>query len=101
MDSVRFYSADEVHAALSLPALADAIALALRADVVAPLRHAYAISATESLLLMPAWSAQDGAIGVKLVTVFADNSRGNRAIDIAPTAMCLRHEARESAAAND
>ena len=44
-----------------------------RADVKAPLRHVHALGANESLLLMPAWSAQDGAIGVKLVTVFASN----------------------------
>ncbi|MBC8119364.1 MAG: ornithine cyclodeaminase family protein [Burkholderiaceae bacterium] len=85
MDSVRFYSADEVHTALSLPALADAIALALRADVMAPLRHAHAISATESLLLMPAWSAQDGAIGVKLVTVFPGNRSDKGAVGVAST----------------
>lgn len=83
MSSLRFYSADEVHAALSLPALADAIAKALRADVVAPLRHTHTLSPNESLLLMPAWGAQDGAIGVKLVTVFAGNG-GNRA-EVAPT----------------
>lgn len=85
MSSLRFYAADEVHAALSLPALADAIAEALRTDVVAPLRHAHWISATESLLLMPAWSAQDGAIGVKLVTVFAGNSVGKRETGITAT----------------
>ena len=83
MSSLRFFSADEVHAALSLPALADAIAQALRADVEAPLRHVHALAANESLLLMPAWSAQDGAIGVKLVTVFASNG-GNR-VEVAPT----------------
>ena len=71
---MRFYSADEVHAALSLPALADAIAEALKADSVAPLRHAHTLSDTDSLLLMPAWSAADtGAIGVKLVTVMPRN----------------------------
>ncbi len=71
---MRFYSAEEVHAALSLPALADAIAKALTSGTVAPLRHAHALSATDSLLLMPAWSAGDGgAIGVKLVTVLPRN----------------------------
>ena len=72
--SVRFYSAEEVHAALSLPVLADAIAEALAAGAVAPLRHAHALSESDSLLLMPAWSAGDGgAIGVKLVTVLPGN----------------------------
>ena len=71
---MRFYSAEEVHSALSLPALADAIAEALRGGITAPLRHAHSLSTTDSLLLMPAWSAgQDGAVGVKLVTVLPDN----------------------------
>ena len=73
---MRFYSADEVHAALRLPALADSIAEALKAETVAPLRHAHALSDTDSLLLMPAWSAgEHGAIGVKLVTVIPRNSQ--------------------------
>lgn len=71
---MRFYSAEEVHSALSLPALADAIVEAFRAGTSAPLRHAHAISATDTLLLMPAWNAgQAGAIGVKLVTVLPRN----------------------------
>ncbi|MBA3252694.1 MAG: ornithine cyclodeaminase family protein [Pseudomonadota bacterium] len=71
---MRFFSAEEVHSALSLPALADAIAQAFRAGTTAPLRHAHALSATDSLLLMPAWNAaQGGAIGVKLVTVLPNN----------------------------
>ncbi len=71
---MRFYSAEDVHAALSLPALADAIATELTTDTLAPLRHAHAISASGSLLLMPAWSASEsGAIGVKLVTVLPGN----------------------------
>ena len=75
---MRFYSADEVHAALRLPALADAIAEALKAGTIAPLRHAHALSAIDSLLLMPAWAnGEPGAIGVKLVTVLP----GNRARD--------------------
>lgn len=75
MSALRFYAADEVHAALGLPALADAIGQALRGGVSAPLRHAHSISPSDSLLLMPAWSTHDkGAIGVKLVTVFPGNS---------------------------
>ncbi len=71
---MRFFSAEEVHSALSFPALADAIAEAFRAGATAPLRHAHALSATDSLLLMPAWSAgQGGALGVKLVTVMPNN----------------------------
>ena len=71
---MRFYSAEEVHTALSLPALADAIAEALRSGAIAPLRHAHALSVSDSLLLMPAWSAgETGSIGVKLVTVLPRN----------------------------
>ena len=71
---MRFYSAEDVHAALNLPALADAIAEALTSGAIAPLRHAHALSATDSLLLMPAWTGgDDGAIGVKLVTVLPRN----------------------------
>ncbi len=71
---MRFYPAAEVHAALNLPALADSIADAFRTDVAAPLRHAHALSATDSLLLMPAWSAS--ALGVKLVTVLPGGNAG-------------------------
>ena len=71
---MRFFSAEEVHSALSLPALADAIAEAFRAGIAAPLRHAHALSTTDSLLLMPAWSTDEsGALGVKLVTVLPNN----------------------------
>lgn len=81
--SVRFYSAEEIHAALSLPALADAIAEAFRGKPVAPLRHAHVLSDNDSLLLMPAWSAgESGAIGVKLVTVLPGNrERGSSTVN--------------------
>jgi ornithine cyclodeaminase/alanine dehydrogenase-like protein (mu-crystallin family) len=69
---MRFYSARQVHDALELGALADAIAATLLAKPVAPLRHAHTLSASDSLLLMPAWS--DQALGVKLVTVMPSNS---------------------------
>ncbi|MBS1134963.1 MAG: hypothetical protein H6R02_2104, partial [Burkholderiaceae bacterium] len=71
---MRFFSAQDVHSALDLDWLADAIAATLVAAPVAPLRHAHALSDSDSLLLMPAWSAR--ALGVKLVTVMP----GNRAI---------------------
>jgi ornithine cyclodeaminase len=70
---VHLYSAEQVHSALDFNALADAIALSLGAAS-APLRHAHALSARDSLLLMPAWSTgESGAIGVKLVTVMPGN----------------------------
>ena len=77
IDSLRFYSAEEVHSALRYEALADSIAAALRTEIVAPLRHAHAVSATDSLLLMPAWN--EGVIGIKLVSVQPGNSLQGRA----------------------
>jgi len=71
---MRFFSAQDVHSALDFDRLADAIAAMLVTAPVAPLRHAHALSDSDSLLLMPAWSAR--ALGVKLVTVMP----GNRAI---------------------
>lgn len=64
---LRVYSADEVHAALPWPALAAALEAAFVAGAQAPLRHAHALSAQDTLLLMPAWNAQVGV--VKIVTV--------------------------------
>lgn len=68
---MRVLSADQIHAALDLDELADAIGRMLLAAPVAPLRHSHALSATDSLLLMPAWSAN--ALGLKLVTVMPGN----------------------------
>jgi ornithine cyclodeaminase len=77
---MRFFTSEQVHRSLSLGALADAIGAMLRSDPVAPLRHAHAMSATDTLLLMPAWSnGEEGALGVKLVTVMP----GNRKRDLA------------------
>ena len=69
---MRFYDARQVHDALDLSALADAIADMLRERPVAPLRHVHALSESDTLLVMPAWSAQ--ALGVKMVTVMPGNS---------------------------
>ena len=68
---LRVYSAEEVHAALPWPALVEALAAAFAAGADVPLRHAHALSNTDHLLLMPAWSAD--ALGVKLVTVMPGN----------------------------
>jgi alanine dehydrogenase len=77
---MRLFDARQVHQALSFGALADAIADVLRARPVAPLRHAHALSSTDSLLLMPAWSdGASGALGVKLVTVMPGNRERDRA----------------------
>ena len=77
---MRFFTAEQVHLRLAFGALADAIAAMLRTGPVAPLRHAHALSATDTLLLMPAWSDGDtGALGVKLVTVMPGNREHDRA----------------------
>lgn len=78
---MRFFSAQDVAAALDLDALADAIARTLAASPVAPVRHAHTLGAGDegydSLLLMPAWS--DAALGVKLVTVTPRHRAAGRA----------------------
>jgi ornithine cyclodeaminase len=77
---MRFFSEEQVHRTLGYGALADAIAGTLRAHAVAPLRHVHALSATDTLLLMPAWSDGDaGALGLKLVTVVPGNRERGRA----------------------
>jgi alanine dehydrogenase len=68
---LRFYAADEVHAALDYARLADALARAFAAGAQVPARHVHRLTAADTLLLMPAWS--DTALGVKLVTVMPGN----------------------------
>ncbi len=64
---LRFYSADEVHAALDPHRLVAALRAAFIEGAEVPLRHTHALGGDDSLLLMPAWNA--AALGVKLVTV--------------------------------
>jgi len=99
---LRFYAADEVHAALDYAPLADALAQAFAGGAQVPVRHVHrlgngpraaqgplrapvggglettggeASNESDTLLLMPAWS--ESALGVKLVTVMPGNaSRG-------------------------
>jgi len=68
---LRFYAADEVHAALDYPRLAEALARAFAAGAQVPVRHVHPLGEADTLLLMPAWS--DAALGVKLVTVMPGN----------------------------
>jgi ornithine cyclodeaminase/alanine dehydrogenase-like protein (mu-crystallin family) len=75
---MRVVTAAEIDAALSFPALVDALAEAFRAEVVTPPRHHHTVArdgADATLLLMPAWTAaaQGGFLGVKIVSVFPDN----------------------------
>jgi ornithine cyclodeaminase/alanine dehydrogenase-like protein (mu-crystallin family) len=74
---LRVFSAEEIHAGLDYGRLVDALREAFRAaDVTPPLRQSYEIGTGEApayLLSMPAWRTGD-AIGIKLVTVFPQNS---------------------------
>ena len=75
---MRVVSAAEIDDALTFPTLIDALAGAFRSDIVVPVRHHHGIARSGSaatLLLMPAWSASHaGFIGVKIVSVFPDNT---------------------------
>jgi ornithine cyclodeaminase len=76
---MRVVPAEAIDRALAFPALIDALAEAFRGDVVAPVRHHHEIERdgpAATLLLMPAWTrtASGGSIGVKVVSVFPDNS---------------------------
>jgi len=68
---LRFYAAEEVHAALEYARLTEALAQAFAAGAQVPVRHVHALGESDRLLLMPAWS--DAALGVKLVTVMPGN----------------------------
>lgn len=76
--TLRFYSAEQVHATLDWERLAEALAAAFAAGAQVPLRHAHPLGETDTLLLMPAWrDAGDGAaggLGVKIVTVMPGNA---------------------------
>ncbi|HVE50787.1 MAG TPA: ornithine cyclodeaminase family protein [Casimicrobiaceae bacterium] len=70
--SIRFISAEEVHAALDFPSLIEALREAFVAGASAPVRASHAVTPQgDRLLLMPAWN--DAALGVKIVTVFPRN----------------------------
>lgn len=72
---IRFYAAEAVHRALAWDRLVDALERAFVHGAQVPLRHAHRLGEHDSLLLMPAWRNPDagkgdeGALGVKLVTV--------------------------------
>ena len=74
---LKIYTAEEIHQRLDYPRLIEALSEAFRVQgVEQPLRSSYAVSGGEAparLLSMPAWKQGD-AIGVKLVTVFPENS---------------------------
>ena len=65
-----------IAARLTRRKLIDRLESAFAADCTTPVRQRFDLGATsagKSLLLMPGWRT-NGAIGVKLVTVFADNA---------------------------
>jgi alanine dehydrogenase len=81
---MRIVSAGDVAAALTYPALVDALAEAFRGEATVPLRHHHRIAQPEGvpeamLLLMPAWTAPgDGAfVGTKIVSVYPGNGTRN------------------------
>lgn len=84
---IRFYAADAVHDALPWPMLIEALAAAFARGAQVPLRHAHRLGDDDTLLLMPAWRdggaddqrRDDGALGVKLVTVMPGASRSGAA----------------------
>ena len=64
---MKVYAAQEVHAALTWEPLARALERAFVTGAEVPLRHAHALSESDTLLLMPAWNGQ--MVVLKLVTV--------------------------------
>ena len=86
---MRVFSADDVDAALTFPALVDALAEAFSGGLSAPTRHHHEIARVgepnATHLLMPAWSEPGAAggdyLGVKIVNVFPGNgARGLPAV---------------------
>ena len=79
--ALRILDADAIAAALTYPALVDALRAAFRADINVPVRHHHTVPQSgrdATLLLMPAWTeggqAGDRFLGCKIVTVFPDNA---------------------------
>ena len=78
---LRILDADAISAALTYPALVEALRAAFRADIAVPVRHHHTIPQAgrdATLLLMPAWTeggvAADRFVGCKIVTIFPDNA---------------------------
>src|SRR5271169_515120 len=79
-----YLDAEALAARLPPGALIDALDRAFRADIHMPARQSYAVgdqsNPAAALFIMPAWQT-NAAIGVKLVTVFPNNSiRGEPAV---------------------
>src|SRR5579864_1595380 len=77
---MQLIGAGDIHRLLDFPSLIEALRRAFRTGCEVPPRHHHEFApstpdgAPGTLLLMPAWRA-DGALGVKIVTVFPDNAK--------------------------
>lgn len=76
--SIPVFGAGETAAALPFAALIDALRDAFSKGAKVPLRHHHSIAQADgteaTLLLMPAWQENGGAMGVKIVSVFPGNT---------------------------
>jgi alanine dehydrogenase len=77
----RVLTADDIAAALTYPALVEALRTAFASGIAAPVRHHHTLKQSgrdATLLLMPAWTtggaAEQRFVGCKIVTVFPDNA---------------------------
>lgn len=86
---MRIITAAEIEECLTFRDLVEALRAAFRADIVVPLRHHHDLvrpdGADATLLLMPAWTdfeaqgnSRTGYSGVKVVSVFPDNTERAR-----------------------
>jgi ornithine cyclodeaminase len=78
---LRLLAADDIAAALTYPALVEALRAAFTGGITAPVRHHHTIpqpGRDATLLIMPAWSTggavDERFLGCKIVTVFPDNA---------------------------
>ncbi|MFI5013426.1 MAG: ornithine cyclodeaminase family protein [Hyphomicrobiales bacterium] len=103
---MRVVTAAEIDAALTFPALIEALRHAFGAELVAPERHHHAIARgaeTATLLLMPAWTGASAApsyLAFKLATVFPGNAARGRP-SVYATTLLLDGETGEPLAAMD
>jgi ornithine cyclodeaminase/alanine dehydrogenase-like protein (mu-crystallin family) len=103
---MRVVSAEEIDAALSFPALIEALRRAFGAKLEAPERHHHEVaraSETATLLLMPAWTGageRPSYLATKLATVFPGNAARGRP-SVYATTILLDGETGEPLAAMD
>lgn len=78
---LRLLTADDIAAALTYPALVEALRSAFTSGIAAPVRHHHTIpqpGRDATLLIMPAWTTggpvAERFLGCKVVTIFPDNA---------------------------